>query len=448
MQAFEKKDRLAYVNFLRAKFEAYTGATTVQSYPYYLLVDPADVCQLRCTTCPTGLDNEARRRGDTAHLNRRQRSVMQPELFDAVLDEVGPYLFFLLLYNWGEPLLNPSIARFVTKARSHDIATEIHTNLSLRLSQRRIDALLDCGLDSLTVSVDGFSQEIYRVHRVGGDIDLVKKNLEALTAARDRLGSSTLITYKMLIFAHNEHEIPLARGYCEDLGIAFSSEHAAVPDPSWMPPSRREEIGQDALAVFQAATGDSAEDDPQRQSLLFPPREDESASPSFCSWHYGYSVVTAGGPVAPCCATGKADDDFGRVEVGERSFGQVWNNARLRRARAAMSGRVLPDGTDPTCCETCRFPPFVQQLYSIYDPRVLAGFHRTFETSEPLLNAAFRLLARGRYDLETRRQVKAGEFHPSMLASAGAGDETDRSCFVDFYRRHLTDLDGVDDPVV
>src|SRR2546426_11539759 len=58
---FRKKNRSAYSNFLRAKYEAYTGAVEVTSYPYYLSIDPCDICQLRCPTCPTGIENERKK---------------------------------------------------------------------------------------------------------------------------------------------------------------------------------------------------------------------------------------------------------------------------------------------------------------------------------------------------------------------------------------------------
>ena len=109
MLPFRKKNREAYENFLRAKYEAYTHASTVTSYPYYLTIDPSDSCQLHCPTCPTGKENAARKTGQLQNIRRAKRGTMKPELFDALIDELGPYLFLVMLYNWGEPLLNKSL---------------------------------------------------------------------------------------------------------------------------------------------------------------------------------------------------------------------------------------------------------------------------------------------------------------------------------------------------
>ncbi len=87
MTRFKKTNREAYANFLRAKYDAYTGASTVRSYPYYLCLDPCDICQLRCPTCPTGIENESRRRGESNLISYRgQRAMMTSELFDALLE--------------------------------------------------------------------------------------------------------------------------------------------------------------------------------------------------------------------------------------------------------------------------------------------------------------------------------------------------------------------------
>src|SRR6185503_12493792 len=80
MERFPKENLSAFLNFLRAKYEAYTRAQTVFSRPYYAMIDPCDVCQLRCPTCPTGIENEGRRSGnrlDTTY--RTDRSTMKPE---------------------------------------------------------------------------------------------------------------------------------------------------------------------------------------------------------------------------------------------------------------------------------------------------------------------------------------------------------------------------------
>jgi len=447
MPPFQKTSRSAYLNFLRAKYEMYTGQVVVKSYPYYLCIDPCDLCQLRCPTCPTGIENESRR-GNTADnvTYRNKRSMLADELFDALLDELGEYLFLIMFYNYGEPLLNRNLADFIRKAKGKNIETEIHTNLSLPLSDHQIDDLLSSGLDYLNASIDGFSQETYQIHRVGGNLELVKHNLERLAKARDRLGLKTTITYNLLVFSFNEHEIPAAKRYCQKLGITFSSRDAFIQNPDWLPSYRKNErpfyseTEMKALASQWEVVGKGdywAEHEKHPFWIPFRQRE-ESKFPPFCTWHYGVSVVTAGGPVAPCCAAAKESDDFGTVIPGLVSFADIWNNDRYRKSRAAFARKDIQglENVD-TVCTRCYFPKFVQHLYSLHDVKVIAQFHRVFKGSDPVLERAYKLLSRPRYGRAIHALLQRGMFHPLLQLLTGNGNENDTAKFVDFFEKNL-----------
>ena len=55
-------------------------------------------CNLKCSFCPTGNG-----------LMVRPRGFMDPDVFDRALETAGP-LEFVLLFQWGEPLLHPQWA--------------------------------------------------------------------------------------------------------------------------------------------------------------------------------------------------------------------------------------------------------------------------------------------------------------------------------------------------
>mgnify|MGYP003482112962 CR=1 FL=1 len=76
--------------------------------------------------------------------------------------------------------MNRRLHEFIRMASDRKNATELHSNLSLTLSDQRIDELLSAGLGSLVASVDAFSQQVYEIHRVGGNIG--KRPVEATTS--------------------------------------------------------------------------------------------------------------------------------------------------------------------------------------------------------------------------------------------------------------------------
>src|SRR4029450_4091466 len=73
--------------------------------------------------------------------------------FVALLDEL-PDLEQVTLQGLGEPLLHPDLAGMIRAAKDRGLTGGVNTNGTL-LTGRRIDELLDSGVDWLHVSVDG-----------------------------------------------------------------------------------------------------------------------------------------------------------------------------------------------------------------------------------------------------------------------------------------------------
>lgn len=121
------------------------------------------------------------------------------------------------------------------------IETPTRTNLSLKLSDERIEDLATWGLGALIASADGYTQEAYEKYRVGGRVELLKQNLERLKAAVDGPGSSTSLIYQYLVFEWNEHDIEDAKRFCEELGLFFQVRDAIMVKGDWLPSCRMDE---------------------------------------------------------------------------------------------------------------------------------------------------------------------------------------------------------------
>ncbi len=411
MQYFPKKSLPAYLNFLQAKYDAFTGAVQVDSRPYYAMIDPCDICQLRCPTCPTGIENEGIRSktgSDTRY--RSDRSRLSPELFDAMLEEMGEHLFLIDFHSWGEPLLNKHTPSFIQKARACDIETTMHTNLSLKLSDERIEEILCSGLDHLIASIDGFSQEAYEKFRVGGNVELAKENLVRIVQMRNKLGLNTVVVYKFLVFSWNEHELSAAQRFCEDHGIVFIRMDALIPDADWLPSYRKEEKPFISLVDVEELdrqwTRAGQPDywrEHEKHPLYLPVQivdgrtlHEETKTNVFCGWHYSVAVVQPAGQMAPCCIIEKETDRFGTIIPGEAALADVWNNESYRKSRAVFAGKTIGglEDTD-TICTRCYFPDAFKHSYSESDAKVIGRFLQLFEDAEPVLVQAFQLLLEG-----------------------------------------------------
>lgn len=146
-------------------------------------------CNLTCSFCPTGNG-----------LMERPRGFMHAATFRRALQGAGP-LEFALLFQWGEPLLHPDFVGLAREARAHGARTLVTTNATL-LDARRVDDLLDAGIDRVTVSVDGDA----RTHETVRGVSLAKTvaGIERLRAERDRRGAATAIDVSMVVAPETE----------------------------------------------------------------------------------------------------------------------------------------------------------------------------------------------------------------------------------------------------
>jgi len=85
-------------------------------WPTNLQIEPSTKCNLRCAICPL-----------TEGMGR-STGYMDFALFKKIIDEIGDYVFLILLWDWGEPFLNPSIYEMISYARQKGIRTVSSTN--------------------------------------------------------------------------------------------------------------------------------------------------------------------------------------------------------------------------------------------------------------------------------------------------------------------------------
>ena len=200
---------LKVANLLIAKYEYTNRHITLISHPVGMLVDPSNGCGLRCPGCvhsglqiiwdwPSGLLKES--------------------VFQAFLDEHGPFAIELYLANYGEPLLSSLTPRFVQHARQYGLPT--FTSTSLSVPPRLIDGLIESGLNFMIISIDGATEDVYSKYRRNGNFELVVGNVKRLVEAKCRSGSYTpVLHWQFLVFEHNVHEVEKVTQLARELGV-------------------------------------------------------------------------------------------------------------------------------------------------------------------------------------------------------------------------------------
>jgi hypothetical protein len=139
-------------------------------------------------------------------LKTRARSFFPLDDFKRLMDEIGPTLGRLDLFNYGDPFVHPQALEMIeyVKQRHPHVYLYISTN-GLLLDGQKNRRLIEAGLDEITFSVDGPDQKTYEKYRCGGDFQRVFANMTDLVNQRQSLGSERpLINWRCILFNWND----------------------------------------------------------------------------------------------------------------------------------------------------------------------------------------------------------------------------------------------------
>lgn len=210
------------MNFFMAGLNQFILPSKPLGYPVIAQVEPANFCNISCPLCFT-----------TSETKSRPRGILSFNTFKNFIDEVGDYLLLIILWNWGEPFLNPEIYRMIEYAKCKNIVVHSSTNGNLEFDDEKAERLVNSGLDSLVIGVDGMTQATYGKYRKGGNLDRVIKNIKTIVGVKKRKGSVTpRLNFRFVVMKHNEKELPLARKLAEDLNVDFFTVKTVDMHPS------------------------------------------------------------------------------------------------------------------------------------------------------------------------------------------------------------------------
>jgi radical SAM protein with 4Fe4S-binding SPASM domain len=316
------------VNVVRSEISRMRGEIVLGSLPYIYIIDTGNVCNLRCPLCPTGY------RG-----LERPQAMMTLAHFESIIEKIRPYAVEVILHNWGEPFLNPDILPMIRHARGNGIGTTLSSNLNLvNRGERFLEEVVESGLEHLTVSIDGTTQEVYEKYRKGGKLEEVLGNLRYLMEHRRRIGSAhPIIEWQFLVMKHNEHQIPDARRMAEEIGVDRTRfTGAGLPFKELTNAGMAKEWLSE-LPQYRGYAPESF----QERGYLYDER---------CFYLYRAMTVNPGGAVSPCCVVYEQSADFGNLI--HDGLSEVWNNQQYRSSRALFSRKPGASGEE-TICHRC-----------------------------------------------------------------------------------------------
>jgi MoaA/NifB/PqqE/SkfB family radical SAM enzyme len=341
-------ETIKFFNLLSALYVRRNKASQVAHGPIDATIDLTTTCQLKCPYCAVGNGTM-----------ERPVALMKPERYRHILSSIGDEVFIIWYFSTGEPLLHKQFANIISTSKHQEIFSAISTNLSLPLSDQRIDDLIRSGLGMISVSVDGATEQTYSRYRIGGKFDLVLENIGRLVRRKRELGLEfPLIEWRFLRFRHNQHEENLAREMAKSLGvdlIEFFSGYApttAGNDQVQLANVPLKGAPVEGPALTKALSGQRGlldqilADDP----LVFGLPEAKTDERK-CDWLYFGTMIYPDGAVGPCCVANDKQDDFCNLDE-HSTFSDAWNAPNFTKARDlfALNKR------SHTVCDRCPMP--------------------------------------------------------------------------------------------
>lgn len=302
--------------------------------PSRVIIDPINLCNLSCPLCPTGMKKLSLKQG-----------TMKAKTFEKILFNLLS-VKKIILFNWGEPFLNPDIFEIIKMAKKAGKLVEIHSNFSLKRNLAFLKQIIDSSLDELVISLDGASQETYQKYRRGGNFNLVIDNIKKLKSLQKKMGEHTPnIAWKFIVNKYNENEIEKAIKMANQLEIPVFFVPIGLTDD--LPDLKRNNLG---------SLGENKKKwlPLKRKEFILARYKSRQQYPLFnqtCQFLFNYPTVNIDGKVLPCCLTVSKRAVFG--DLLKESFEKIWYNDNFQYSRSLFLREQYNGRRPHTICVDC-----------------------------------------------------------------------------------------------
>jgi MoaA/NifB/PqqE/SkfB family radical SAM enzyme len=187
----------------------------VPALPSRLYIECTAACNISCL--------QACCAPETGITRTRQAGMLDWDVFTRAIDEAGPALVRVDFFNYGEAFLHKRAVEMCEyiKAKFPHIYLYTSTN-GLALNEEKAHRLVHSGIDEVTFSIDGASQETYARYRQRGKFEVALANLRAMADEKARSGRDVpQLNWRYILFNWNDsdEEMARARTLATDAGI-------------------------------------------------------------------------------------------------------------------------------------------------------------------------------------------------------------------------------------
>ncbi len=292
-------------------------------WPIHMHIELTNYCNLRCRVCPTGIGRL-----------ERQPAAIDPALFERVMNEVGPYLLTTSLWGWGESLLHPKLADILRITQNRGVTTFLSTNGQNLDDEKVLQALVSYPPTYLIVALDGLTDDINSVFRVGAKLAPALTGVRRLARIKRQKGLHLpILHFRYIAMKHNEHELPQL--------------------PEFAAENRFDMLTIRTLSIID--TPDDIHDalkpnDEKFRAYGYRNHKRVTRTDFVCEKAFIFPSVFADGTVVACAQDCNAQQPYGSLADGS-SFAEIWWSKQADKIRRTV--RDNPENF--SFCNNCPF---------------------------------------------------------------------------------------------
>ncbi len=289
----------------------------VWGYPPVVMIEPTNICNLRCPLCPSGNGSL-----------KRDKGYMSLETFQSIINQIHKHSMMIVLWNQGEPFLNDHILKMIQYASDFGLFTLLSTNGNVDTDAKGI---IKSGLDSLIISLDGASQETYNKYRINGNFSKVLDFAKNISRSKAKLQQrNPLLHWQFLVMKHNEHEITQIKILAKQvkvnsLKLKTVQIYAKEDIQNFLPENpryRRYRIKDDNFEL-------------------------KAGIPNRCRRIWSNAVINWNGDMAVCCFD--KDNDYKIGNIQENDITELWRSRPFMKFRQ----QILKNRKAYHICQNC-----------------------------------------------------------------------------------------------
>jgi MoaA/NifB/PqqE/SkfB family radical SAM enzyme len=291
--------------------------------PTEIRLEASSFCQLRCPSCPT----------TTRAIHPAVGSgFLKLGDFQKLINE-NPWLKVIELSNYGEIFLNPDLLAMMEYAHRRNVVLRAENGVNLNsVKEEVLEGLVKYKFASMTCSIDGGSDETYKVYRIKGNFDRVIGNIKKINFYKKKYQSELPeLNWQYVVFGHNEHEISAARKLAGELNMRFHVKLSWDDDFSPV---------QDQEAVRKETGAASRDEFRQRKGVEY--------MQGICHQLWDQPQINWDGKILGCCRNFWGD--FGGNAFRDGLLKSI-NSEKMNYARDMLRGREVERSDIP--CTTC-----------------------------------------------------------------------------------------------